>query len=221
MTLGFTRYTHGLFVPIWANDNNSYAVNTYNANFGDHCVLGSILDLLDSVDIPQADVVIGGPPCQGFSLLNKNREGDKRKQLWRPYLEVVKRSGAKAFVMENVPQLLGSPEYYEIEAAAKELGFKLASAKLCAADYGVPQVRYRAFIIGVRDSDPRSVFPPRPSHHNPTSRKRVRNGHSNGEFEFASEFGYDCPSRTVLQGQSYPNSDANTNSPFERPIRTR
>ncbi len=68
------------------------------------------MDLLanKNIQIPQADVVIGGPPCQGFSLLNKQRSGDRRKQLWRPFLDVVALSGTQIFVMENVPQLLGS-----------------------------------------------------------------------------------------------------------------
>lgn len=167
MTLGFTFGNS--FEPVWANDNNKYATETYNANFGNHCVLGNIVELLEapSVEIPKADVVIGGPPCQGFSLLNKNREGDPRKQLWRPFLEVVERSGADVFLMENVPQLLDSAEHGEIIEAAEALGFKLAWTKLCAADYGVSQTRWRAFILGCRFADPHSVFPPPGTHYKP------------------------------------------------------
>jgi hypothetical protein len=90
MTLGFTSLSAGCFVPVWANDYNDYAVATYNANFGGHCIGGDISDILSdaSTKIPQADVVIGGPPCQGFSLLNRNRDGDARKQLWGPFLEL-------------------------------------------------------------------------------------------------------------------------------------
>src|SRR3989304_8934488 len=89
MTLGFTKAFGNSFESVWANDNNKYAVETYNANFGNHCTIGNITELLDNpeVEIPDADVVIGGPPCQGFSLLNKNRDIDSRKQLWRPFLE--------------------------------------------------------------------------------------------------------------------------------------
>jgi DNA (cytosine-5)-methyltransferase 1 len=169
MTLGFTSLSKGRFASVWANDNNRYAVETYNRNFGPHCVHGDIVDILGdpTTKIPEAVVVIGGPPCQGFSLLNKNREGDPRKQLWRPYFEIVKRSHASVFVMENVPQILSSPERYEIEEAAEKMGFKLAVAKLCAADYGVPQIRWRAVIIGCRFDDPTSYFPPRKTHHKP------------------------------------------------------
>ncbi|MBL7174761.1 MAG: DNA cytosine methyltransferase [Desulfobacteraceae bacterium] len=169
MTLGFSKSFGHAFDSVWANDFNEYCVETYNNNFGEHCLSGDIVDILNdsSVSIPQADVVIGGPPCQGFSLLNKNREGDPRKQLWRPYFEIVKRSGAKVFVMENVPQLLGSFEHGEIMGTAEAMGYKVWGDVLCAADYGVPQTRRRAFIIGSRFFDPALLFPPRKTHFNP------------------------------------------------------
>ncbi len=169
MTLGFARSSFGRFQSVWANDFNDYAVDTYNTNFGNHCIGGDIVDILvdPNITIPQADVVIGGPPCQGFSLLNRNRNGDARRQLWRQFLEVVSRSNASVFVMENVPQLLGSFEHVEIIGAAEQLGFKLHWGKLCAADYGVPQIRHRAIIVGCRFADPNDYFPPLRTHYNP------------------------------------------------------
>ena len=169
MTLGFSDAFGHTFRSVWANDFNAPACRTYNANFGNHCHEGDIVNLLESrgVKIPRADVVIGGPPCQGFSLLNKKREGDPRKELWRPFLEVVRRSRATVFVMENVPQLLGSEEHAAIENEAGALGFILARSKLLAADYGVPQTRTRAFIIGCRFADPEKMFPPLRTHYNP------------------------------------------------------
>lgn len=170
MTLGFSRAFGHRFQSVWANDFNDYCVQTYNENFGPHCLAGDIIDILADprIEIPKADVVIGGPPCQGFSLLNKNREGDPRKQLWRPYFEVVERSDARIFVMENVPQLLGSFEHGEIVGTAEAMGFKVWGTVLCAADYGVPQTRRRAFIIGCRFFDPSAVFPPRCTHFDPS-----------------------------------------------------
>lgn len=169
MSLGFSKTFGHNFVPVWANDFNDYAAATYNANFGNHCTPGDIIDLLadPSTIIPQADIVIGGPPCQGFSLLNKNKHDDPRKHLWKQYLEIVERSGAQIFVMENVPQLLGSLEFGEIMHTAKEMGFNLSTAVLCAADYGVPQTRYRAFILGCKFTDPNAVFPPKRTHFKP------------------------------------------------------
>lgn len=172
LTLGFRQNERDQepgFEPVWANDYNAYAAETYNANFGAHCVEGDIVDLLNDPEtvIPPADVVIGGPPCQGFSLLNKNREDDPRKQLWQQFLRIVDLSGADVFVMENVPQLRGSAEFRAIKQAARAMGFRVCDETLNSADYGAPQVRKRAFIIGCRFADPTDVFPPPTTHIRP------------------------------------------------------
>jgi len=169
MSLGFSEVFGQPFQSVWANDFNQFCGDTYNENFGHHCVVGDIVEILEQgkIEIPKADVVIGGPPCQGFSLLNKNRENDPRKELWRPYLAVVERCGASIFVMENVPQLLGTFEHGEIVEAARSIGFQVWHDKLNAADYGVPQTRIRAFIIGCKFADPSLLFPPRRTHFNP------------------------------------------------------
>ncbi len=171
MSLGFAQMG---FQPVWANDFNRFAADTYNLNFGPHCLHGDLVSILESEAelIPRADIVVGGPPCQGFSLLNRNRGTDPRKQLWRPYMEVVRRSGARVFVMENVPQLLGTPEFWEILNEARALGFRVAYAKLPAANYGVPQTRTRAFIVGNLDCEPGNFFPPRPSHLDPAALRK-------------------------------------------------
>jgi len=171
MTLGFSAAFGHRFESVWANDFNAFAANTYNRNFGPHCTHGDIVAILEDpkTRIPAADVVIGGPPCQGFSLLNKNRVGDPRKQLWRQYLEVVERSGASVFVMENVPQILGSGEFRLIEEEASRLGFRLSSAVLTAADYGVPQMRKRAIIVGHKNG--RAEFPPKKTHYDPSPKR--------------------------------------------------
>ncbi len=194
MTVGFTALMGHFFEPVWANDFNACAVQTYNANFGAHCTPGDIVDLLQdrSVAIPHAEAVIGGPPCQGFSLLNKLRDGDERKQLWRPFMAVVKRAGADVFLMENVPQLIGSAEHQMILDKASEMGFKTVSARLCAADHGVPQIRWRAFIIGSRLCDPRAVFPPKRTHYSPDLKQR--RGFAEGEIPFIAR---PQPYRTV------------------------
>jgi DNA (cytosine-5)-methyltransferase 1 len=169
MSLGFSEVFGQPFQSVWANDFNQYCVDTYNENFGPHCIAGDIVEILGNkqIEIPQADVVIGGPPCQGFSLLNKNRDNDPRKVLWHPFLEVVEKCGASVFVMENVPQLLGTFEHGEIVGAAESLGFNVWQDKLIAADYGVPQTRTRAFIIGCKFADPTILFPPRKTNFNP------------------------------------------------------
>lgn len=167
MSLGFSEEFGHNFKSVWANDNNQSAAATYRNRFG-HCNDDDIVDLLrrDKAQIPKADVVIGGPPCQGFSLLNKKKHADPRKQLWRPFLDVVALSGAEVFVMENVPQLKGSSEHEQIEWAANKLGFKVTSEILSACDYGVPQRRHRVFIVGCKFADPVGYFPPKRTHYN-------------------------------------------------------
>jgi DNA (cytosine-5)-methyltransferase 1 len=167
MSLGFSSKFGHDFEHVWANDMDESAAKTYSANIGP-CQPGNIVELLNDpkTKIPKANVVIGGPPCQGFSLLNKNKHADPRKQLWRPFFEVILRSSAEVFVMENVPQLKDSPEYHEIVREAENFGFQVASDILRASDYGVPQRRHRVFIIGCAFADPKIVFPPKRTHYN-------------------------------------------------------
>ncbi|HNC98978.1 MAG TPA: DNA (cytosine-5-)-methyltransferase, partial [Myxococcota bacterium] len=143
------------FHSSWANDMDKDALGTYAKNLMGEARtgLGPIESFLDDpgFSFPKADVVVGGPPCQGFSLLNKERDGDIRRELWWHYLEVVERSGAQVFVMENVPQLLDSDEYLQIAKRIKDLGFRyLMSGVVCAANYGVPQTRKRAIVMASR-----------------------------------------------------------------------
>jgi DNA (cytosine-5)-methyltransferase 1 len=174
MSLGFSESFGQPFQSVWANDVNTFCVDTYNENFGKHCTAGDLVAILKDkqITLPRADVVIGGPPCQGFSLLNKKRADDPRKELWRPFLQVIEQCGASVFVMENVPQLLGTLEHGEIIGMAESLGFKVHHEKLTAADYGVPQTRTRAFIIGCNFTDPSILFPPRKTHFNPNGKSK-------------------------------------------------
>ena len=166
MTLGFAPLFGHRFAPVLAIDCDKSAIASYTTNFGQHGVVGDIVDLLEQkkFKVPKAQVVIGGPPCQGFSLLNRNRRNDPRKHLWIPFLEVVRRAKADVFVIENVPQLLNSPEHAALRRAADKMQFRLQAAKLCSADYGVPQTRWRAFIVGWKGGDPAQFFPPPRTH---------------------------------------------------------
>jgi DNA (cytosine-5)-methyltransferase 1 len=143
MTLGFEQT--GRFSSVFAVEWDKHAAETYRLNFGDHVVAGPI----ESVDrFPKADVVIGGPPCQGFSPLNMKGVGLDRRSLWREYLRALRESEASAFVMENVPELLRSGEYAAFVEAAEGLGYTVDGRILNAADFGVPQRRRRAIAIG-------------------------------------------------------------------------
>jgi DNA (cytosine-5)-methyltransferase 1 len=167
MSLGFTdpRFGGG-FESVFAVDHDKAASASYALNFGDHAVCGDIEDWAGGKRmVPNADIVIGGPPCQGFSLLNKGRKGDARRTLWQPYLELVSLSGALIFVIENVQGLINSPEHNDIALRAEELGFFTTAGLLNAADYGVPQTRVRTFILGWQRKLGYSIlFPPMPTH---------------------------------------------------------
>ncbi len=165
MTLGF-RET-GRFNPVMAVEFDRDAAETYELNFGRHIARapdGLPLGIDEVDEFPDADVVIGGPPCQGFSPLNMRGVGLERRDLWRDYVRALEQSDPRAFVMENVPELLRSAEYEEFVDTAEALGFRVEGRILNAADYGVPQTRRRAIVIGIRGGSPqwpeRTHFPP-------------------------------------------------------------
>jgi DNA (cytosine-5)-methyltransferase 1 len=145
MTRGFAD--SGAFEPVFAVESDGDAAATYAANFGDHVFVGPIQAVSE---FPKVDVVIGGPPCQGFSPLNMLGVGLERRALWREYLRALEEADPKAFVMENVPELLRSAEFADFAKAADILGYRVEGRILNAADFGVPQTRKRAFAIGVR-----------------------------------------------------------------------
>ncbi|MEA1015142.1 DNA cytosine methyltransferase [Sphingosinicella sp. LY1275] len=160
MSLGFAdRRFGGGFTPILALDNDASAIATHRANFGGEAHCANIEEWLRAGDIPLADVVIGGPPCQGFSLLNKKRSGDLRRALWEPFIDIAVRSNARLFVMENVAELSRSPELQQIRQRAAQDGFQTDVAVLNAADYGSSQIRRRTIILGWRDLAYSPSFP--------------------------------------------------------------
>jgi DNA (cytosine-5)-methyltransferase 1 len=156
MTRGFVD--SGEFRSVFAVEADRDAAKTYELNFGDHVVHGLIEDV---AAFPKADVVIGGPPCQGFSPLNRGEVGFERRGLWREYLRALTKVEPRAFVMENVPELLKSTEYADFKVRAENLGFSIEGYILNAADFGVPQRRRRAIAIGVREGE---IPWPQPTH---------------------------------------------------------
>lgn len=145
MTRGFLD--GGRFRSVRAVECDPDAAATYRTNFGDHVIE---LPIEDIAVFDKADVVIGGPPCQGFSPLNRDAVGFERRGLWREYLRALEQAQPAAFVMENVPELIVSAEYREFKAKVQDLGFSVEEDVLNAADYGVPQRRRRAIAIGSR-----------------------------------------------------------------------
>ena len=151
MDLGFINAG---FEIIWANDFFEDAVNSYRKNIGKHMIHGDITRI-SSDNIPDgADVIIGGFPCQGFSIANTRRNmQDKRNFLYKEMLRVIEDKNPKFFVAENVKGLLSMEDGKVIEMIKSDfesLGYKVEARLLNAAEYGVPQARERVVIIGNR-----------------------------------------------------------------------
>lgn len=158
MALGFKRAGYR---TVLANEWDAAACETLRANITDRVAQCAIQEM---DRFPSADVIAGGPPCQGFSNLGERVPNDPRNQLWRHFMRAVEEVRPKAFVMENVPPLLASQEFIEIKKLAESLGYGVAGRVLNAADYGVPQTRKRAIVIGLLGGAP--SHPP-PSHAEP------------------------------------------------------
>src|SRR3954447_20920010 len=108
MTVGFADEG---FEPILAVEWDKFAAATYAANFGeDHVRAGDIADVKNR-EIPSADLIIGGPPCQGYSNLGLKALSDPRNQLWREYVRFVHQAKPLVFVIENVDRFMASPEF--------------------------------------------------------------------------------------------------------------
>jgi DNA (cytosine-5)-methyltransferase 1 len=164
MALGFKRAG---FRTVLANEWDRDACDSLRANITDRALNCAIQEV---ERFPEADVIAGGPPCQGFSNLGERVPNDPRNQLWRHYLRCVEQVRPKIFVLENVPPLLKSAEYEELAKIAQQLGYKIAGRILNAADYGVPQTRKRAIVIGSRIGEP--PFP-RQTHVDPFKRNLI------------------------------------------------
>ena len=151
---------------VWANDNDADAVSTYRRNIGNHVVLGDIREI-DSSEIPECDVVVGGFPCQGFSEANWRRTlSDDRNTLYRELLRVVGDLRPAHFIAENVKGLVSMEKGAVLGLIVRDfeaLGYKVHWRVLNAADYGVPQRRQRVIILGSRQ-DAAVLRHPRPTH---------------------------------------------------------
>jgi len=157
------------FQIIWAVDLYRDAVETYRENLGTH-ILEADLSSVQSRDIPDCDIVIGGFPCQGFSVANTKRHSDdQRNQIYLEFVRVIKDKQPSYFLAENVKGILSLGKgsvFREIKKHFAEVGYSVLHGLFNAADYGVPQRRERVFLFGVRQDLRLSDvhFPPKPTH---------------------------------------------------------
>src|SRR4051812_9319612 len=166
LTLGFAQAGLG-FEPVYAVEIHPAAARTFKRNF--QCpVYDGPIEAIDRFE--PADVILGGPPCQGFSPLGRDRDDVSRAQLnglWQQYLRAVRQLRPKAFVIENVPEFQRSAQFaklldlMETDPLLRRYGY--AFGVLNAADYGVPQTRRRGIFVAIRGVK-RVPWPPPPSH---------------------------------------------------------
>lgn len=142
------------FEVVWANDFFKEAVETYQNNIGNHIVFGDITQIPSNVIPDDFDILLGGFPCQGFSVANINRSmEDARNFLYKELLRVLKDKRPKFFIAENVKGLLSMQKGKVINMIIddfKSIGYNVDYKLLKASDYGVPQHRERVIIIGNR-----------------------------------------------------------------------
>lgn len=145
------------FEIIWANENDKTIWETYKHNHPKTFLdTRSITDIKNS-EIPECDGIIGGPPCQSWSLAGskKGKRGisDKRGKLIYEYLRIVKTKKPSFFVFENVAGIMSpsnQKEFAKFREKLENLDYKVAYQNLNARDYGVPQDRKRVFLVGIK-----------------------------------------------------------------------
>ena len=136
-----------------ANDINKYACESYAKNIGNHIICQDIRDLKN---LPQTDILIGGPPCQGFSTANPNRSfDDPRNWLFKEYARILSESNPDIFVMENVSGMVTLEKGAILKMILNELehqGYDVKYKILNAKDYETAQSRRRTIIVGTKNS---------------------------------------------------------------------
>lgn len=155
------------FDIVWANDINQYACDTYKRYIGNHIVCGDI-EKIPIKTIPKSDIVIGGFPCQDFSIIWK-RPGlnGKRGNLYLAFVRLVRHTRPKVFIAENVRGLMTLDKGRVLEQIISDfskVGYNVTADLYNFAEYGVPQVRERVLIVGIRKDFNTFFRKPAPTH---------------------------------------------------------
>ena len=141
------------FSTIWANDIDKDACATHK-KWSHATVICDDIKNIDVATVPDCDVVVGGFPCQGFSLAGPRKIDDKRNSLYKFFVSMLEAKKPKIFVAENVKGILTLGNGQIIEAIISDFssrGYKVVPTLVNAADYGVPQDRYRVILVGFRN----------------------------------------------------------------------
>lgn len=162
------------FTPVLANELDEIFAHTYKANNPGAVTIQGDVRRIDSAMIcslikkyDTIDLIAGGPPCQGYSLIAPSRSlDDPRNWLFNEYIRIVESVKPKAVIIENVPGIISFEKGYivsKIYNSLTSLGYHVDHKILCAAHYGIPQMRFRTFFIGIRNHAGEISFPP-PTH---------------------------------------------------------
>ena len=164
------------FRTLWANDFDKDACKTHQ-NWSKAKVVCGDISKVDVNDIPSSDIILGGFPCQGFSLSGPRKIDDSRNVLYKHYVRIVKEKKPKIFVGENVKGLLTMADgqiFEAIKAEFSECGYDVYSQLVNARDFGVPQDRERVIIVGFRkDLNVKSFEIPVPTNMKMTMREAL------------------------------------------------
>lgn len=160
------RYSKNPIKIIHASDIDPKAVRTYNRNFQEKAVTADVREIKFSG--MEADIVMGGFPCQNFSTVNPNKNPEnKNNQLFWELNRAISEIKPKVFIAENVRgfyHLKNGAYFNEAKRAFESAGYDVFAKVLNAADYGVPQLRERVIIVGVRKDAGLTYFFPEPTH---------------------------------------------------------
>lgn len=150
------------FNTILAVEKDDEARKTFENNFPETKTLEDITEIDSFTQWDEAEVVIGGPPCQGFSTLNQTKTedlDDDRNQLWKEYLRAVEDINPTVFLIENVPRFFNTEQFEQATDYAESLGYTVTAQKIDMEEYGVPQARTRGFILGSKVGKIESLTP--------------------------------------------------------------
>ncbi|SFB10307.1 DNA cytosine methyltransferase [Selenomonas ruminantium] len=166
LSYGFQQDNFDILVGI---DSDQKALETFELNHkGAKSICGDITTITYEKDIKPLigdktiDIIVGGPPCQGMSLSGPRKFDDPRNKLYLSYIRLVKEIQPKAFVIENVPGLVGLFKGKIKESILTEfgkMGYDVKCEILCSADYGVPQNRRRVIFVGTKDANIEFHYP--------------------------------------------------------------
>lgn len=148
------KYERLPYELVYAMDIDQKALNTHKLNFKGTEIKCIDICELDTTEIPDCDIVIGGFPCQSFSTVNPTKDPfDDRANLYKQMVRVIKEKQPLVFVAENVKGLMTLHKgeiFKKVMKAFEDAGYTLSHKLLNAADYGVPQKRERVILVGFR-----------------------------------------------------------------------